>query len=64
VVLSIVPGYLIYPCVVWWLNLSSVPPGECRDNTLKLGHNHFLPNPFQFIIHIPAYHSTLYSLSY
>jgi hypothetical protein len=25
---------------------SSVPPGECRDSTLKLGHDRFLPNPF------------------
>jgi hypothetical protein len=23
-----------------------IPPGECRDSTLKLGHDHFLPNPF------------------
>jgi hypothetical protein len=29
---------------------SSVPPGECRDSILKLGHDRFLPNPFQFII--------------
>jgi hypothetical protein len=27
------------------------------DSTLKLGHNHLLPNPFQFIIiHLPPYH--------
>jgi hypothetical protein len=25
----------------------SVPPGECQPNTLKLGHDRFLPNPFQ-----------------
>jgi len=30
---------------------SSVPPGECRSSTLKLGHDRFLPNPFQLIIH-------------
>jgi hypothetical protein len=36
-----------------WLRFSrffSVTPGECRDSTLKLGHDHFLPNPFQFIV--------------
>jgi hypothetical protein len=27
----------------------SVHPGECLDSTLKLGHDRFLPNPFQFI---------------
>jgi hypothetical protein len=26
-------------------------PGECEDSTLKLGHDCFLLNPFQFIIH-------------
>jgi len=36
---------------------SSVPPGEYRDSTLKLGHDRFLPNPFQFIIiHLSSYH--------
>jgi hypothetical protein len=27
----------------------------------QLGHNHFLPNSFQFIIHLSSYHSTLCS---
>jgi hypothetical protein len=26
---------------------SSVPPGKYRDSFLKLGHDSFLPNPFQ-----------------
>jgi len=43
---------------------SSVPPGKFWDSTLKLGHDRFLPNPFQFIIHLSPFHSTLYSLSY
>jgi len=38
-------------------------PGKCRNNTLKSGHDRFLPNPFQFIIHISPFHSTLYSFS-
>jgi hypothetical protein len=29
----------------------------------KLGHNHFFPNPFQFIICVPPFHSMLYILS-
>jgi hypothetical protein len=37
---------------------------EDRNSTLKLGHDCFLPNPFQFIIHVPPYHSTLHSLSF
>jgi hypothetical protein len=41
----------------------SVPPGKCWDNTLKLGHNHFLKNPVQVIIHLSPYHLTLYSHS-
>jgi hypothetical protein len=32
-----------------------VPPGECRDSTLQLDHDHFPPNHFQFIIHVPSY---------
>jgi hypothetical protein len=32
--------------------------------TLKLSHDHFLPNPLLFAIHIKPYHSTLYSLSH
>jgi hypothetical protein len=39
-------------------------PGEGRVSTLKIGHDRFLPNPFQFIIHLSSFHSTLYSLSY
>jgi hypothetical protein len=36
---------------------SSVLPGKCRDSTLKLGHDHFLPNHFQFIIiQLSSYH--------
>jgi hypothetical protein len=34
-----------------WLRLSVVflsAPGECRGSTSKLGHDRFLPNPFQF----------------
>jgi hypothetical protein len=42
---------------------SSVRPGECQDSTLKLSHDRFLPNTFQFMIHFP-FHSLLYSLSY
>jgi hypothetical protein len=35
----------------WFL---PVPPGKCWDSTtLKLGHDHFLPNRFQFTIHHP-----------
>jgi hypothetical protein len=26
----------------------------------RLGHNHLFPNPFQYIIHQPPYHSRLY----
>jgi hypothetical protein len=29
----------------------------------KLGYDRFLPNPFQFIIHLPPFHSTLCNLS-
>jgi hypothetical protein len=36
-----------------------VPPGNYWDNTLKLGNDHFLSNPFQMIIHLSFYHSTL-----
>jgi len=31
---------------------------------LKLGHRRYLPNSFQFIIHISSFHCTLYSRSY
>jgi hypothetical protein len=39
-----------------FLWFSSVPPGECWDSTLKLGHHQFLPIFFQFIIHLSPYH--------
>jgi hypothetical protein len=32
--------------------LFSIPPYECRESTSKLGHDRFLPDPFQFIIHV------------
>jgi hypothetical protein len=44
-----------------FLKLFSVPPGKCRDSALKLGHDCFLPNLFQFIIHSSHCHSMLYS---
>jgi hypothetical protein len=31
-------------------------------STRLLGHDHFLPNPFQFIFHPPSYHSKLYTV--
>jgi hypothetical protein len=47
-----------------WLSFASVPPDICRDSTLKLGHHHFLPHPFQFIILLSMSHSTPYSRTY
>jgi hypothetical protein len=44
--------------------VSSVPPEESRDSTLKLGHDRFLPNPFHFIIRLSPFHSTLHTLRY
>jgi hypothetical protein len=44
--------------------VSSDLSGKCQDSTLKLGHDRLLPNPFQFIIHLSPYRSTLYSPSY
>jgi hypothetical protein len=41
-----------------------VPSGECQDSTFKLNHGCFLPNPFQFVIHLSSYLSTLYDLSH
>jgi hypothetical protein len=36
---------------------SSVSPGKCQDSALLLGHDRFLPYPFQFIIiHLLLYH--------
>jgi hypothetical protein len=43
---------------------SSVPPGKCRDSTLKLGHYCFLSYPLQFIFHLWFFNSTLHSLCY
>jgi hypothetical protein len=40
------------------------PIGQYQDSTLKLGHDHFPPNRFQFVIHLSPFHSTLYSFSY
>jgi hypothetical protein len=31
---------------------------------LEIGHDHFLPHPFQFIVHQSPYHPTQYSLSH
>jgi hypothetical protein len=53
--------------VLSWLRAfvaPSVPLGKYRDSTFKLGHDRFLLNPFQSIIHSSSFHSTLYSLSY
>jgi hypothetical protein len=51
------------PASDWGFVVFSVPPGECRDITLKLGHYHLLPNPLQFIpIHLPSYYRHCISL--
>jgi hypothetical protein len=55
------PGFMSQPCdcLSWsrFLVVSSVPPGECQGTTLKFSHDHFLLNPFQFIIiHLSPYH--------
>jgi hypothetical protein len=44
--------------------LSSIPPGKYANImvVLWLGFDHFLRNPFQFISHLPSYHSTLYNV--
>jgi hypothetical protein len=47
-----------------WLRssvVSSVPPDECRIS--QLGHSRFLPNTFEFIIHVSPFYSMPYSLS-
>jgi hypothetical protein len=49
-----------YPEFSWFY---SVPLGRFWDNTLKLGHDRFLPDPFQFIIRLSPFNLTLYSLS-
>jgi hypothetical protein len=38
----------------------SVPSGKCRFISLKLGHNNFLPNPFQSIVNLSPFISMLY----
>jgi hypothetical protein len=55
---------LFYPfCFnVWVFRGFQQYPDEFRDSTKKLAHEPFLPNPFQFIIHLSPFHSTLYSL--
>jgi hypothetical protein len=53
------PGYRLPWLRFPWF--SSVPPGEFRDSTLTLGHDRFLPNPSQFIVHLSPFHSTLHS---
>jgi hypothetical protein len=35
---------------------------QANVGILKLGHYRFLPNPFQFTIHLSPFHSTLYNL--
>jgi hypothetical protein len=32
------------------------PPGKHRYNTVKSGHDRFLPHHFQFIIHLSSFH--------
>jgi hypothetical protein len=43
--------------------LFSVPPGKFWDITLKLGHDRFLPTPFQLIIHLSSLYTVLNCLS-
>jgi hypothetical protein len=38
--------------------------GQYLDCTMKLDNDRFLANPFQFIVHLSPFHSTLCSLSY
>jgi hypothetical protein len=47
-----------------FLYFSSVPPGKFWNSTLKLGNEHFLPTPLQFIIYLSPLHSLLYSRDY
>jgi hypothetical protein len=35
---------------LYFFVLFSVPPGECRDSTLKLDHDRFLSNHFENIV--------------
>jgi hypothetical protein len=39
-------------------------PQSLPDCTLKVSHDRFLLYPFQFIIHLSPFHSTLCTLSY
>jgi hypothetical protein len=55
------PGDRLTWCFSWF---ASFPPDECWDSTLKLGHDRFLPNPFQFTIQLSPFHSMPCSLSY
>jgi hypothetical protein len=50
-----------------WLRSFAVflsPSRQMLGYYLKLYHDCFLPNPFQFIIHLSSFHSTLHSLRY
>jgi hypothetical protein len=40
------------------------PIGKCRDNTSRLGHVSFCPNPFRFVTYQSFYQWTLYSERY
>jgi hypothetical protein len=52
-----VPGSKLGPAYPYSGWFSSVPPGEFRNSTLKLGHDRFIPNPFQFItFHLSPYY--------
>jgi hypothetical protein len=49
-----------------WLKFPDVFFSSSRQITgshFKLGHYGFLPHPFELTIHLPFYHSTLYSLN-
>jgi hypothetical protein len=44
--------------------VTSVPSSKCWDSTvLKLGHDRFLPYPFQLIIYLSPLHSKLHNMS-
>jgi hypothetical protein len=50
-----------------WLRVFVVflsPSRPTRESALKLGHDRFLPKPFQYVIHLLPLQSTLYSLSF
>jgi hypothetical protein len=51
-------------CPKWGFSwFSSVSSGKCQDSCLKLGHDHLLPHPLQFIIHVSSLHSISCSLN-